>query len=89
MTHIFFLKHLVMDYKILYDVFYNIILTFYLFQEVVKLKPTFSNAYLNFGNVYKVSFCRLCKERVYRSAICYFFFNFLAGDYLFFVPDFH
>ena len=25
------------------------------FQEAIKLKPTFSDAYLNLGNVYKVS----------------------------------
>ena len=26
-------------------------------QEAVKLKPTFADAYLNLGNVYKVSYC--------------------------------
>lgn len=28
------------------------------FQEAVKLKPTFADAYLNLGNVYKVSYRR-------------------------------
>lgn len=39
----------------LYDflAFLNLVGTY--FQEAVKLKPTFSDAYLNLGNVYKVS----------------------------------
>lgn len=30
----------------------------FIFQEAVKLKPTFSDAYLNLGNVYKVRCCQ-------------------------------
>lgn len=31
-------------------------------QEAVKLKPSFPDAYLNLGNVYKVKWCAFCYE---------------------------
>ena len=50
------LNYLLSNMKSLYDVCYNLFRISADFQEAVKLKPTFSDAYLNLGNVYKVSF---------------------------------